>query len=142
MTLASGMRRSLPDRSGTLPPRFAPAAGYGGHIPSHGRGAPLVQGEDPPGGIRLQVTARTTDTHPADPLYRARYSDIGDLLPGQNPRRAENTSPYAGREAEIQAMADRLQQDVAQRATGRPPAASRPSAPADRQEHQQTPRIR
>lgn len=82
----------------------------------------------------------------ASPRYRARYSDIGDLLPGQSPRRAENTSPYAGREAEIQAMADRLQQDVAQRATGQPPAASTP--PTDRQAHQhqqapqQRPRLR
>lgn len=79
--------------------------------------------------------------------YRARYSEIGDLLPGQTPRRAEETSPYAGREADIRAMADKIQQGVARRTSDQPGAASAQPASADHQVHQQhpqqqTPRIR
>ncbi|MFD5079511.1 hypothetical protein [Streptomyces sp. NPDC058371] len=90
---------------------------------------------DPP------VDAAITPEYPQDasPAYRARYSEIGDLLPGQTQRRAEGASPYAGREAEIRDMADRLQQAVARRATDRPPAASGQPTPADHQVHQQPP---
>ncbi|MET7489815.1 hypothetical protein [Streptomyces sp. NPDC005538] len=98
---------------------------------------------DPP------VDAAISPAYPKDagPAYRARYSEIGDLLPGQTPHRAEEASPYAGREAEIRAMADRLQQSIARRATDRPAAASGQPEPADHHAHQQhpqqqTPRIR
>lgn len=100
---------------------------------------------DPP------LDAAIAPEYPADasPQYRARYSEIGDLLPGQMPRRAaESASPYAGREAEIRAWADRLRQGIAERAADRPDPASGQPAPADQQVHQQqhspqqTPRIR
>ncbi|RNG28316.1 hypothetical protein [Streptomyces botrytidirepellens] len=79
--------------------------------------------------------------------YRARFSDIGDLLPGQAPRRTEEASPYAGREADIRAMGARLQKGIAERAAGQPGAASGQQAPTDHHVHQQdpgqqTPRIR
>ncbi|MFF9158247.1 hypothetical protein ACF1AB_39155 [Streptomyces sp. NPDC014846] len=65
----------------------------------------------------------------ASASYRSRYSELGDLLPGQGPRRAESTSPFTGREADIRAMAARLHQGVAHRAE-RHPAELPPSSPA------------
>ncbi len=62
--------------------------------------------------------------------YQARYSDLGDLLPGQGPRRAETTSPFTGREADIHAMAARLHEGVARRAA--PPSSQRRSLPRPR----------
>jgi hypothetical protein len=98
---------------------------------------------DPP------LDAAIAPGYPADasPQYRARYSEIGDLLPGQMPRRAESASAYVGREAEIRAWADRLRQGIAQRAADRPDPASGQPTPANHQVHQQqsqqqTPRIR
>jgi GNAT superfamily N-acetyltransferase len=84
----------------------------------------------------------------AGPAYRARYDEIGELLPGQAAQRAASVSPFAGREAEIKALAQRLQQGVAQRAAGHtpaPPAGSRHEPQqADHPQHQQQrpPRLR
>ncbi|MEU7061993.1 hypothetical protein [Streptomyces sp. NPDC046197] len=63
--------------------------------------------------------------------YLARYSEIGDLLPGQKAHREEAPSPYVGRGAEIIAMANRLLEGIAQRAAGQS-AAGQPS-PAEQQ---------
>ncbi|MFE8940963.1 hypothetical protein ACFYNX_26200 [Streptomyces sp. NPDC007872] len=46
----------------------------------------------------------------ASEQYRARFDYIGELRPGQRPRRAEAGEPFAGREAEIAAMAAKLQE--------------------------------
>ncbi|CAL9676931.1 hypothetical protein SUDANB105_07977 [Streptomyces sp. enrichment culture] len=100
---------------------------------------------DPP------VDAAIAPKYPADasPQYRARYSEIGDLLPGQTARRTGNPSPFAGREAEILALADRVRQGVGRRAADRPGTALGQQAPADHPVHpqhqhpqQHTPRIR
>jgi hypothetical protein len=98
---------------------------------------------DPP------VDAAISPGYPQDasPAYRARYSEIGDLLPGQTPHRAEEASPYAEREAEIRAMANKLHQGIARRATDRPATASGQPEAAEHHVHQQhpqqqTPRIR
>lgn len=71
--------------------------------------------------------------------YRARYSETGALLPGQPPRRAGEPSPYAGREGEINAMADRIRQGVTRRAADQPGAACASPAAADHHVHQQRP---
>ncbi|WP_093695025.1 hypothetical protein [Streptomyces sp. 2231.1] len=80
----------------------------------------------------------------AGPLQR----DLGDLLPGQGPRRAETASPFEGREADIHAMAARLH-GVARRAERRAaglPAPVPPAAPiqpgAERHPHRPGPGIR
>ncbi|MFF9221175.1 hypothetical protein [Streptomyces viridosporus] len=84
----------------------------------------------------------------ATPAYRARYDENGDLRPGQTAQRAESASPFAGRAAEIRALADRLRQAGAQRAAGRAPAApALPSGEAQQtrhhdQQHRQGPRLR
>ncbi|MEU3640950.1 hypothetical protein AB0H23_32595 [Streptomyces albogriseolus] len=143
-----------------------------GHVPPHDVKATWVRFIDSPGievGLagmswrspqRPEIThtanfdppfdAAIAPEHPADASfqYRARYSEFGDLLPGQMPRRAGSTAPYAGREAEIQAWADRLRQGTAQRANDRPNSVSGQTASADYQVHhrqpsqQQTPRTR
>ncbi|EGE39502.1 hypothetical protein GTY83_00425 [Streptomyces sp. SID4928] len=46
----------------------------------------------------------------ASEQYTARYDEIGELRPGQSPRRAEAAEPFAGREAAIAAMAAKLQE--------------------------------
>ncbi|PKW05324.1 hypothetical protein SAMN05428944_7660 [Streptomyces sp. 1222.5] len=78
------------------------------------------------------------------PLQR----DLGDLLPGQGPRRAETASPFEGREADIHAMAARLHEGVARRAERRSaglPAPVPPAAPiqpgAERHPHRPGPGI-
>ncbi|WP_143674981.1 hypothetical protein [Streptomyces sp. ScaeMP-e48] len=46
----------------------------------------------------------------ASEQYTARYDEIGELRPGQRRRRAEAGEPFAGREADIAAMAAKLQE--------------------------------
>lgn len=84
----------------------------------------------------------------ATPAYRARYDEIGELRPGQAPQRTAPASPFAGREAEIRALAERLQQGVAQRAAGRAPEVPALSGQENQQtrhynqHHRQGPRLR
>ncbi|MFE2104121.1 GNAT family N-acetyltransferase, partial [Streptomyces sp. NPDC059468] len=83
----------------------------------------------------------------ASAAYRARYSELGELHPGQRTQRGQAPSPYVGRGAEISAMANRLLEGIAQRAAARPAAASAQPSPAEQQAHQQesrqqAPRIR
>jgi hypothetical protein len=71
--------------------------------------------------------------------YRARYDEIGELLPRNVTPPPEEPSPYAGREAEILALADRLQRGIAQRATDQVPVPADRSMPQDQTLHHQHP---
>ncbi|MFE2850222.1 hypothetical protein ACFXJO_03715 [Streptomyces lavendulae] len=53
--------------------------------------------------------------HSASEQYLARFDEIGELRPGQRPRQAEAGEPFAGREADIAAMAAKLQEASRQR---------------------------
>ncbi|MFF2205326.1 hypothetical protein [Streptomyces sp. NPDC058145] len=82
----------------------------------------------------------------ASPAYLSRYSELGDLLPGQRAHRSEAPSPYVGRGAEITAMANQLLEGIAQRAAARPDIPSGQPQHAEQSAHQQpsqrhTPRL-
>lgn len=73
----------------------------------------------------------------ASPAYLSRYSELGDLLPGQRAHRSEAPSPYVGRGAEITAMANRLLEGIARRAAARPDVPSAQPQHAEQSAHQQ-----
>ncbi|MEV0965504.1 hypothetical protein AB0J25_23485 [Streptomyces sp. NPDC049910] len=76
----------------------------------------------------------------ASALYTARYDLGGELLPGQGSRRSRAEHPYAGRAAEIAALAARLQESSRQRAGARlPPSPTRRETLEELQAHQQNP---
>lgn len=81
-------------------------------------------------GPPLDAAIKPAYQRDAGVSYRARYSDLGDLVPGQGPRRAETASPFAGREADIHAMAARLHEGVARRAERRSDGLPAPVPPA------------
>ncbi|MGW0933182.1 hypothetical protein [Streptomyces sp. NPDC002644] len=85
--------------------------------------------------------------HDASEQYAARFDDIGELRPGERPRRTGAGEPFAGREAEIAAMAAKLKEASRQRTV----AASLPAPTREESEslrgHQpspapQSPRLR
>ncbi|MFE4304860.1 hypothetical protein ACFRR6_02090 [Streptomyces sp. NPDC056891] len=61
----------------------------------------------------------------ASAQYTARFDEIGELRPGQGPRRAAAGDPLAGREADIAAMAAKLQEASRQRVAASLPAPAR-----------------
>ncbi|MFD7861620.1 hypothetical protein [Streptomyces sp. NPDC059783] len=65
--------------------------------------------------------------HDASEQYRARFNELGELRPGQRPRRAEADESFAGREADIAAMAAKLQEASRRRTV---PASLPATAPA------------
>lgn len=77
----------------------------------------------------------------ASPVYAARYDTVGGLLPGQSPRRNDARHPYAGRAAEIAAVAARLQDSIRHRAAAQtpPPPPTMREVSERQQEHQQDP---
>ncbi|MET9438798.1 hypothetical protein [Streptomyces sp. NPDC006551] len=56
----------------------------------------------------------------AVPQYTARFDEIGALRPGQRPRRSDTEHPFAGREADIAAMASKLMEASHRRGTQPP----------------------
>ncbi|WP_225636740.1 hypothetical protein [Streptomyces solaniscabiei] len=84
----------------------------------------------------------------ASAQYTARFDAGGGLLPGQSARRVEPEYPFAGREAEIAAVAARLMGASHRRAVAPLPPPARPGVP-QQQGHpqnvppsQQSPRLR
>ncbi|WP_327391524.1 hypothetical protein OG728_39320 (plasmid) [Streptomyces microflavus] len=60
----------------------------------------------------------------ASAQYKARFDEIGELRPGQSPRRATAADPLAGREADIAALAARLKEASRRRAAAALPASA------------------
>jgi hypothetical protein len=63
--------------------------------------------------------------HEASDQYTARFDEIGELRPGQSPRRAGSDDPLTGREADIAAMAAKLQEASRRRVAASLPAPAR-----------------
>ncbi|MET9109587.1 GNAT family N-acetyltransferase [Streptomyces zhihengii] len=61
----------------------------------------------------------------ASEQYTARFDEIGELRPGQRPRRAEAAEPFAGRVGDIAAMAAKLQEASHRRAVASLPEPTR-----------------
>ncbi|WP_327411192.1 hypothetical protein OG458_42415 (plasmid) [Streptomyces sp. NBC_01281] len=64
-------------------------------------------------------------SHLAGERYTSRFDELGELRPGQGPRALDSDRPFAGREAEIAALAAHIMDGVRQRAAlaPGPPAA-------------------
>ncbi|MFF8617164.1 hypothetical protein [Streptomyces sp. NPDC015350] len=76
--------------------------------------------------------------HSASAQYTARFDEIGELRPGQSPRRSDTGDLFAGREADIAAMAARLRAGTYQRGAPSLPAPARETFEKLRA-HQQVP---
>ncbi|MGW6203707.1 GNAT family N-acetyltransferase [Streptomyces sp. NPDC055089] len=84
--------------------------------------------------------------HNAAAQYTERFNKVGDLLPGQSPRRSDRGDPLAGRERDIAAMAARLKAGNRQRTAASLPVPARNEFESLRAHQpnpsQQSPRLR